>query len=90
MDLFPSSGEPRRTITLLVSFESANLNHCEWWETTSLLKRKLRRVALVRTDVSEKSSASIIRVTRICEIGTLAVPSNRRMLRRNTAARVGC
>jgi hypothetical protein len=26
-----------------------------------------RRVALVRTDVSEKGSASIIRVTRICE-----------------------
>jgi hypothetical protein len=31
---------------------------------------KLRRVALVRTDVSEKSSASFIRVTRIGELGT--------------------
>jgi hypothetical protein len=30
----------------------------------------LRRVALVRTDVSEESSASIIRVTIICELGT--------------------
>jgi hypothetical protein len=30
----------------------------------------LRRVALVRTDVSEELSASIIRVTRICELGT--------------------
>jgi hypothetical protein len=32
----------------------------------------LRRVALVRTDVSEEHSASIIRVTRIGELGTLA------------------
>jgi hypothetical protein len=41
----------------------------------------LRRVTLVRTDVSEKLSASIIRVTRIDELGsTLAVTSNRRRL----------
>jgi hypothetical protein len=33
----------------------------------------LRRVALVITDVSEEPSASIIRVTRIDEQGTLAV-----------------
>jgi hypothetical protein len=50
----------------------------------------LLRVALVRTDVSEELSASIIRVTRIGELGTtLAVTSNRRTLRRN-AAYVGC
>jgi hypothetical protein len=30
----------------------------------------LRRVALVRTDVSEELSASLIMVTRICELGT--------------------
>jgi hypothetical protein len=30
----------------------------------------LRRVALVRTDVSEEYSASFIRVTRIGELGT--------------------
>jgi hypothetical protein len=30
----------------------------------------LRRVALVRTDVSEKTIASFIRVTRISELGT--------------------
>jgi hypothetical protein len=43
----------------------------------------LRRVALVRTDVSEDISASFIRVT-IGELGTtLAVSSNRRTLRRN-------
>jgi demethoxyubiquinone hydroxylase (CLK1/Coq7/Cat5 family) len=33
----------------------------------------LRIVALVRNDVSEECSASIIRVTRIGELGTLAV-----------------
>jgi hypothetical protein len=43
----------------------------------------LRHVALVRTDVSEEPSASIIRVTRIGELGPLAVTSNRRTLRRN-------
>jgi hypothetical protein len=38
----------------------------------------LRRVALVRTDVSEELSASFIGVTRIGELGTmLAVTSNR-------------
>jgi hypothetical protein len=37
----------------------------------------LPRVALVRTDVSEELSASIIRVTRIGELGTtLAVTRN--------------
>jgi hypothetical protein len=41
-------------------------------------------VALVRTDVSEALSASIIRVTRIGELGTLAVTSNRCTLWRNT------
>jgi hypothetical protein len=36
----------------------------------------LRRVALVRTDVSEELSASILKVTRISELGTtLAVTS---------------
>jgi hypothetical protein len=36
----------------------------------------LRRVALIRTDVSEERSASFIRVTRIGELGTtLAVTS---------------
>jgi hypothetical protein len=38
----------------------------------------IRRVALVRTDVSEEPSASLIRVTRIGELGTtLAATSNR-------------
>jgi hypothetical protein len=55
----------------------------------------LRRVALVRTDVSEELSASFSKVTRIGELGaTLAVTSNRRKLRRNAkyffAVCVGC
>jgi hypothetical protein len=41
----------------------------------------LRRVALVRTEVSEEPSAFFIRVTRISEVGTtLAETSNRRTL----------
>jgi hypothetical protein len=41
----------------------------------------LRRVALVRTDVSEQLSSFFIRVTRFGELGTtLAVTSNRRTL----------
>jgi hypothetical protein len=41
----------------------------------------LRRVALVRTDISDEGIASIIRVTRIGEIGTtLAVTSSRSTL----------
>jgi hypothetical protein len=43
----------------------------------------LRRVGLVRNDVSEVHNASVFRVTRIGELGTLAVTSNRRTLRRN-------
>jgi hypothetical protein len=44
----------------------------------------LRRMALTRTDVSEELNASVIRVTRICELGTmLAVTINRSTLRRN-------
>jgi hypothetical protein len=49
----------------------------------------LRRVVLVRTDVSEERSISFITVTRIGEQGTtLAVTSNRRTLRRNKRARL--
>jgi hypothetical protein len=45
----------------------------------------LRRVARIRTDVSEELRASFIRVTRISEPGTrLALTSNQRKLRRNT------
>jgi hypothetical protein len=49
----------------------------------------LRRVALVRTDVSEEHSASVIRMTRISELGTtLAVTSNRRTLRRQRKVQI--
>jgi hypothetical protein len=45
----------------------------------------LRRVALVRTDVSEEPGASFIRVTKIGELGTTqAATNNRCTLRRNT------
>jgi hypothetical protein len=45
----------------------------------------LRRVALVRTDISEERSASFNRVTRIGELGiTLAVTSNQSTLQRYT------
>jgi hypothetical protein len=45
----------------------------------------LRRVALVRTDVSEEPGASFFMVTKIGELGTTqAATSNRRTLRRNT------
>jgi hypothetical protein len=55
----------------------------------------LRRVALVRADVSEEPGASFIRVTKIGElVTTQAATGNRRTLRRNTkyffAAYVGC
>jgi hypothetical protein len=47
----------------------------------------LRRVALVRTEVSEELSASFIRVTGIRELGTaLAVTSNRRTLQGNISS----
>jgi hypothetical protein len=48
--------------------------------------RMLRRVALVRTDVSEKPSASIFTVTRFGELGTtlaetsMLVPPKHRFL----------
>jgi hypothetical protein len=40
----------------------------------------LRRVALVKTDISEQLSASFIRVIRIGQLGTLTVTSNRSKL----------
>jgi hypothetical protein len=44
----------------------------------------LRRVAVVRSDVSEELSSSFIRVTRIGELGTTTgVTSNRRTLLRD-------
>jgi hypothetical protein len=55
--------------------------YCILWMVSSGL---LRRVALVRTYVSEEPGASI-RVTKIGELGTTqAATSNRRTLRRNT------
>jgi hypothetical protein len=47
----------------------------------------LRHVALVRTEVSEERSVSIIRVIRIGELRKmLTITSNRRMLRASIAS----
>jgi hypothetical protein len=48
----------------------------------------LRRVVLVSIDISEDLDASIFRATTISQLGTLAVTSNRRKLRRNTKVAV--
>jgi hypothetical protein len=49
----------------------------------------LRREVLVRTDVSEELNASIVKVTRLGELGTtLALTSNRRTLQRNNKCMV--
>jgi hypothetical protein len=61
--------------------ESQMVIHIEY-ETATLQRRMassgmVRRVALVRTDVSEEPSASIIGMTRIGELGTLVVTSRR-------------
>jgi hypothetical protein len=46
----------------------------------------LRCVSLVGTDVSEELSAACRSVTRIGELGTLAVTGNRRTIRRNASS----
>jgi hypothetical protein len=62
---------------------------CKNWRKPS--SGMLHRVALVRSDVSEDGISSIIRATRIGELGTtLAVTSNRRTLRRNTSKLTQC
>jgi hypothetical protein len=51
----------------------------------------LRRVTLVRTDVSEGLSASIIRVTRIGVLGTtLDVTSNRHSVAKISDVQLAC
>jgi hypothetical protein len=59
-----------------------------YWRNVSMKNAvlgMLRHVALVRTDVSEECSTSIIRVTWISKLGTtLAITSNWHMLWRNT------
>jgi hypothetical protein len=60
------------------------INNFIWRQTVRIMVSSgmLRRVVLVRTDFSEKLSASFIRVTRIGELGTkLAVTSNRSVRR---------
>jgi hypothetical protein len=60
-----------------------SLNHNYFW--TLPCSGMLSRVVLVKADVSDERIASIIRVTRIGKlVTTLAVTSNRSMLRRAT------
>jgi hypothetical protein len=47
----------------------------------------LHHVALIRTDVLEEGIASIIRVTRIQEVGTLAATASQSMPQRNTMSK---
>jgi hypothetical protein len=68
---------PCNTVAIALTWSSLL---CKSWGSHG--GRMWRRVAIVRTDVSEELSASIIRVTRIRELGTtLAVTSNRCTLR---------
>jgi hypothetical protein len=76
-----SSVQGRSDVTFTGMQHSGNLLYIRRMASSGML----HRVALVRTDVSEELSASIIRMTRIGELGaTLAVTSNRRTLRKNT------
>jgi hypothetical protein len=49
-----------------IQYLCLNIDDPEEWRLSGML----RRVALVRTDVSEELSASIIRMIRIGELGT--------------------
>jgi hypothetical protein len=92
LDMLPFSCTGRETSALFCPLQRANLNQSlpfltwRWKQIRRVVSSgMLRRVALVRTDVSEEPSASFIRVTRIGELGTtLAATSNRLTLRRNT------
>jgi hypothetical protein len=59
---------------------NASNNYVSVWKMP--FSGMLRRVTLVRTDISEERTASIIRDTRIGEVRTLAVTNNRSSLRR--------
>jgi hypothetical protein len=62
-----------------IQLHTLTLGTCKIIECRMMSSGMLRHMALVRTDVSECLSASIIKVTRIGELGTvLAITSNRR------------
>jgi hypothetical protein len=59
--------------------------YIDYWERGMASSGMLRRVALLRTDVSEELSKSLIRATRIGELRiTRPVTSNRCTLLRST------
>jgi hypothetical protein len=62
------------TKALLISYRSSLILPDKYWDKHILRMPSsgmLRRAALVRTDVSEEHRASIIRATKIGELGTL-------------------
>jgi hypothetical protein len=77
--------------------EDRSLEVLQWWGISEPSDRLKNGVFLdvtlcgsLRTDVLEELSASFVRARRIDELGTtLAVTSNRHMLRKNTIC-VGC
>jgi hypothetical protein len=72
-------------ISKLTNIILVRLRFSRRWLWRMVSSGMLRRVALVKTDVSEEPGASFIRVTRIGELGTTqAATSNRRTLGRNT------
>jgi hypothetical protein len=63
--------------SIFETYAIQDLRFSQRWLWRMASSEKLCRVALVRTDVLEELSASIIKVTRIGELGTLAITSNR-------------
>jgi hypothetical protein len=76
----PTSSTPSSSCAFKVSIVQEVYRHVSVWRMPS--SGMLRRVALVRTDVSEQRISSAKRVTRIGELGTLLVTSDRNTPRR--------
>jgi hypothetical protein len=82
---FPKMSSTFRLVNPLMYIYIYDLGFSWQWPWRMASSVMLCRVAFVRTDDSEELSASIIRVTRVGELGTtLAVTSNWHVLWRNT------
>jgi hypothetical protein len=84
------TNQPNADIYMAINYQHSiryemGATYLDWNPSLNTDKlEECRRVGLVRTDVSEEPRASFISVTRIVALGTLAVTSNQRILRRNT------